>query len=98
MDTAMPGLWSIGSKRCQGNGWTWETSRSAIHRRSMAADSCSTSAEATASTSSTYDFGDHWHHLIEQLLVVEPAPRRVRCVDGARARPPEHVSVSHGCA
>ena len=45
-----------------------------------------------------YDFGDDWHHLVEfeQLLVVEPAPRVARCVDGARARPPEDVGGAHG--
>jgi hypothetical protein len=47
-----------------------------------------------------YDFGDDWHHLVEfeQLLVVEPAPRVARCVDGARARPPEDVGGPHGYA
>ena len=34
----------------------------------------------------------------EQLLVVEPAPRGARCVDGARARPPEDVGGPHGYA
>src|ERR1700737_2399989 len=45
-------------------------------------------------------YGDDWHHLVEfeQLLVVEPAPRVARCVDGARARPPEDVGGPHGYA
>jgi len=34
-----------------------------------------------------YDFGDDWLHSIEfeRLLVLEPAPRRASCIDGARA-------------
>ena len=33
-----------------------------------------------------YDFDDDWQHRVqfEQLLVVEPAPRLARCVDGAQ--------------
>jgi hypothetical protein len=47
-----------------------------------------------------YDFGDDWHHVVEfeQLLVVEPVPRLARCIDGARARPPEDVGGPHGYA
>jgi hypothetical protein len=47
-----------------------------------------------------YDFGDDWHHRVEfeQLLVVEPATRVARCVDGARARPPEDVGGPPGYA
>src|SRR5947208_9585138 len=35
---------------------------------------------------------------VGQLLVVELAPRVARCVDGARARPPEDVGGPHGYA
>jgi hypothetical protein len=47
-----------------------------------------------------YDFGDDWHHFVEfeQLLLEEPAPRLARCVDGARARPPEDVGGPNGYA
>ena len=45
-----------------------------------------------------YDFGDGWEHLVgfERWLTLEPAPRVARCVDGARARPPEDVGGVHG--
>jgi hypothetical protein len=45
-----------------------------------------------------YDFGDHWEHLItvEDALppesIAEPLPR---CLDGARACPPEDVGGTH---
>ena len=47
-----------------------------------------------------YDFGDDWHHRVEfeQLLDLEPAPGVARCVDGARARPPEDVGGPNGYA
>jgi hypothetical protein len=47
-----------------------------------------------------YDFGDGWHHTValEQPLVLDPAPRQARCVDGARARPPEDVGGVGGYA
>ena len=47
-----------------------------------------------------YDFGDDWKHVIEfeRLLALEPAPRGARCIDGARARPPEDVGGVHGYA
>jgi len=40
-----------------------------------------------------YDFGDGWHHTIEieERLALDIAPTHARCVDGARARPPEDV-------
>ena len=40
-----------------------------------------------------YDFGDEWSHAIEieERLALDIAPIRARCVDGARARPPEDV-------
>jgi hypothetical protein len=45
-----------------------------------------------------YDFGDGWDHLVEfeDQLVETPAPRVARCIDGARARPPEDVGGVHG--
>ena len=45
-----------------------------------------------------YDFGDSWEHLVEfeTLLTLEPAPRVARCMDGARARPPEDVGGPDG--
>ncbi len=38
-----------------------------------------------------YDFGDSWQHEIrlEKTLVPEPKVEYPRCMDGARARPPE---------
>jgi hypothetical protein len=46
------------------------------------------------------DFGDSWEHIVEfeERLVLDPAPRAARCVDGARARPPEDVGGPHGYA
>jgi hypothetical protein len=45
-----------------------------------------------------YDFGDGWDHLVEfeDQLVDTPAPRVARCIDGARARPPEDVGGASG--
>jgi Plasmid pRiA4b ORF-3-like protein len=47
-----------------------------------------------------HDFGDDWHHIaeLEQPLVLEPPPRVARCLDGARARPPEDVGGPDGYA
>jgi len=41
----------------------------------------------------TYDFGDNWEHRVEiiEVLVLDEAPKAARCLDGARARPPEDV-------
>lgn len=40
-----------------------------------------------------YDFGDSWVHelLLEEKLPLKPGARYPRCLDGARARPPEDV-------
>jgi hypothetical protein len=40
-----------------------------------------------------YDFGDNWRHevLFEQVVRAEPGGRYPRCVEGARACPPEDV-------
>jgi len=46
----------------------------------------------------TYDFGDDWRHVV-RLEAVAPAERGVkvpRCVDGARACPPEDVGGPFG--
>jgi hypothetical protein len=45
-----------------------------------------------------YDMGDNWVHTVclEQSLEVEPAPKVARCVEGARARPPEDVGGPSG--
>jgi hypothetical protein len=45
-----------------------------------------------------YDFGDCWRHTveIEQLLVLDVAPKVGACVAGARARPPEDVGGFDG--
>lgn len=41
----------------------------------------------------TYDFGDDWEHvvLLEAVLPADPTQVLPRCVDGARACPPEDV-------
>jgi hypothetical protein len=40
-----------------------------------------------------YDFGDSWSHTVEleQWLSFDVAPKTAKCVEGARARPPEDV-------
>lgn len=40
-----------------------------------------------------YDFGDSWRHTvtIERFISLETLPQTARCIDGARARPPEDV-------
>lgn len=40
-----------------------------------------------------YDFGDSWSHTVEleQWLCLDVAPKTAKCVEGARARPPEDV-------
>lgn len=45
-----------------------------------------------------YDFGDNWHHpvTIERFISLETLPQTARCIDGARARPPEDVGGVHG--
>ncbi|HSL38328.1 MAG TPA: plasmid pRiA4b ORF-3 family protein [Arthrobacter sp.] len=45
-----------------------------------------------------YDFGDGWRHTVEleKPLVLDPAPPRASCLDGARARPPEDVGGPPG--
>ena len=45
-----------------------------------------------------YDMGDNWVHTVclEQSLELQPAPKVARCVEGARARPPEDVGGPSG--
>jgi hypothetical protein len=45
-----------------------------------------------------YDMGDNWVHtvMLEKHLALEPAPKVARCVEGARARPPEDVGGPSG--
>ncbi len=45
-----------------------------------------------------YDFGDGWQHALVLEEIVERAPRTKypRCVDGARACPPEDCGGPHG--
>jgi len=45
-----------------------------------------------------YDMGDNWVHTVclENHLELEPAPKVARCVEGARARPPEDVGGPGG--
>jgi pRiA4b ORF-3-like protein len=45
-----------------------------------------------------YDMGDNWEHTVclEELLALESAPKVARCVEGARARPPEDVGGVSG--
>jgi hypothetical protein len=45
-----------------------------------------------------YDFGDYWEHLIkvEDLVLPKPTGRRVLCVAGENACPPEDVGGSSG--
>jgi hypothetical protein len=45
-----------------------------------------------------YDMGDNWVHTVclEKHVAVEPAPKSARCVEGARARPPEDVGGPSG--
>ena len=48
----------------------------------------------------TYDFGDDWQHTIEleEILPYEKGTKYPRCLDGARACPPEDCGGSHGYA
>jgi Plasmid pRiA4b ORF-3-like protein len=45
-----------------------------------------------------YDMGDNWVHTVclEKHVAVEPAPKSARCLEGARARPPEDVGGPSG--
>jgi hypothetical protein len=45
-----------------------------------------------------YDMGDNWVHTVclGQSLELGPAPKVARCVEGARARPPEDVGGPSG--
>ena len=45
-----------------------------------------------------YDFGDGWEHtiLLEKILPPDPAIRYPRCIDGARACPPEDCGGTGG--
>ncbi|KAB1083038.1 plasmid pRiA4b ORF-3 family protein [Neorhizobium galegae] len=45
-----------------------------------------------------YDFGDGWRHtiIIEAFATEDTKPKSGRCLDGARARPPEDVGGSSG--
>jgi hypothetical protein len=45
-----------------------------------------------------YDMGDNWVHTVclEKCVSLEPAPKVARCLEGARARPPEDVGGPSG--
>lgn len=45
-----------------------------------------------------YDMGDNWVHTVclENSLELAPAPKVARCIEGARARPPEDVGGPSG--
>jgi hypothetical protein len=45
-----------------------------------------------------YDMGDNWVHTVclEKHVSLEPAPKVARCIEGARARPPEDVGGPSG--
>ncbi|HBI43795.1 MAG TPA: hypothetical protein DDY78_13230 [Planctomycetales bacterium] len=46
----------------------------------------------------TYDFGDHWEHVIhvEKVLDADPQVKYPRCVKGSRACPPEDCGGAWG--
>ena len=46
----------------------------------------------------TYDMGDNWVHTVclEKHVAIDPAPKVARCIEGARARPPEDVGGPSG--
>jgi hypothetical protein len=45
-----------------------------------------------------YDFGDGWEHeiVLEGVLLKEPKTKYPKCIDGARACPPEDCGGAHG--
>lgn len=45
-----------------------------------------------------YDMGDNWVHTVclEKHVATDPAPKMARCIEGARARPPEDVGGPSG--
>lgn len=45
-----------------------------------------------------YDFGDDWQHkvVLEKVTQAEPGARYPRCIDGARACPPEDIGGVYG--
>ena len=45
-----------------------------------------------------YDMGDNWEHTVflEKHVAIEPVPKNARCLEGARARPPEDVGGPSG--
>lgn len=47
-----------------------------------------------------YDFGDGWQHevVLEKVMESEPGAKYPRCIDGARACPPEDVGGVYGFA
>ena len=47
-----------------------------------------------------YDFGDSWYHevLVERVFAESPRRRKLECIDGARACPPEDVGGVYGYA
>lgn len=55
-------------------------------------------AAVGAKLSYVYDFGDNWRHdlTVEQIVVAEAGVRYPRCLDGARACPPEDVGGPGG--
>jgi pRiA4b ORF-3-like protein len=55
-------------------------------------------AEAGARFTYTYDFGDWWEHQIEveEVFPADPDEHYPRCLDGARACPPEDVGGAYG--
>ena len=54
--------------------------------------------EPRTTFSYVYDMGDNWVHTVclEKHVAIDPAPKVARCIEGARARPPENVGGPSG--
>ena len=74
----------------------WDQDESLLDERRRTIDALL--AQDVAAFSYTYDFGDHWRHIVvvEKAMDSDEGNNWTQCIDGANAGPPEDVGGTGG--